>query len=454
MLQRINQFLVNIFNYNPVKTVDVFTPTKAADLNYIERPELEKQIISSLDMPGKQILIFGHSGSGKTTVIRRLLNKRKYRFIKVHCEKTTTFNDILLEAFDRLDLYETVEKTFLKGNKIHGKLSAEYRLIKSELGSETSTQEGQKQERLLPSRLTPQKLAIFCGEGNVTLIIEDFHKVEEIEKKRIADLLKIFVDNANDYPKSQIICIGACENVTDLVKLEPNLKCRVDECKVAMLSDKYIGLIVANGCKLLNVTMEDSLKDKIIYYSARIGSQAHQMCYDIFLAKGITHRQRKPVHLKDIDFEHAVRGFLNANEGTLSTVYEAAVRNELGWYILKTFSRNQQDKLSFKEICKIVNQSKMTFFEDEILEKLDELCSSEFGVIFYNANSGKYCLASPFWHSFLRMQFAHEDAEKRKAEQDRHNKNLRINYIDKNSKEATVDRLLLEYLKMLSERYK
>ena len=84
---RINHFLVNVFNYNPVKTVDVFTPTKSADLNYIERPELEKQIVSSLDMPGKQILIFGHSGSGKTTVIRRLLNKKKYRFIKVHCEK-------------------------------------------------------------------------------------------------------------------------------------------------------------------------------------------------------------------------------------------------------------------------------------------------------------------------------------------------------------------------------
>lgn len=454
MLHWVNNILINVFNYHPVKTIEVFTPTKAADLNYIERPELEKQINSSLDVPGKQIVIFGHSGSGKTTVVRRLLNRKGLKFIQIHCEKNTTYNDILLDSFDQLDMFITSEKSIQTAQKISGKLSAEYKSIKSELVTETSKQDSQKQVRLLPSRLTPQKLATFCGEGEIVLIIEDFHKVEESEKKRIADLLKIFVDKANDYTISQIICIGACENVTDLVKLEPNLQCRVDECKVAMLSDKNIAKIVSNGCKLLNVTMEDSLQEKIVYYSARIGSQAHQMCYDIFTAKGIDKRQRKTVHLTDVDFEYAVRGFLRANEGTLSTVYEAAIRNQLGWYILKTFSRNQKSKLPFKEICKIVNSSKMTFTEDDIQAKLNELCSSEFGVLYFNTNSGKYSLASPFWQSFLRMQFAHEDAERRQAEQDKHNEHLKINYIDKSSKEAAVDRLLLEYLKNLYEQHK
>lgn len=161
MLHWINNILINVFNYHPVKTVEVFTPTKAADLNYIERPELEKQINSSLDVPGKQIVIFGHSGSGKTTVVRRLLNRKGLKFIQIHCEKNTTYNDILLDSFDQLDMFVTSEKSIQTAQKISGKLSAEYKSIKSELVTETSKQDSQKQVRLLPSRLTPQKLATF-----------------------------------------------------------------------------------------------------------------------------------------------------------------------------------------------------------------------------------------------------------------------------------------------------
>ena len=86
--------------------------------------------------------------------------------------------------------------------------------------------------------------------------------------------------------------------------------------------------------------------------------------------------------------------------------------------------------------------------------KLDELCSPEYGVLYYNSHSEKYYLSSPFWQAFLRMQFAYEDAEKRKAERNKNNHNLRIDYVDKNGKTAAVDLLLLEYLKMLEERYK
>lgn len=449
-----SDLLIKWFNYHPIPISDVFTPTCAADLNYVDRPGLEGQVLNALGLPGKQLLLFGHSGSGKTTLIRRLLKKNNFNFIQIHCEKQTTYNDILFDAFDQLDKYVVSEKSVSNSSKITGNLVAEYKSIKAEMSSEHVEQAGEKLVRILPPRLTPQKLAAYCGEGSIMIVIEDFHKVEESEKKRIADLLKIFVDNANDYPVSQVICIGACENVTDLVKLEPNLKCRVDECKVPMLNDKMIAAIVSNGCQLLNVKMEDSLCDKIVFYSSRIGSQAHQMCYDICKAKGITERQRKTVFLHDADFQYAVNGFLKANEGTLSTVYESAVRNELGWYILKTFTRNIQNKLPFSQIRSIVNKSKKHFSDEEILGKLDELCSPEYGVLYYNSHSDKYYLSSPFWQAFLRMQFAYEDAEKRKAEKNKNNHNLRIDYVDKNGKTATVDLLLLEYLKMLEERYK
>ena len=78
------------------------------------------------------------------------------------------------------------------------------------------------------------------GEGEIVWLIEDFHKVSSEEKVRIADVIKIFVDNANDYSSSKIICIGACQSAHELIKLDPNLRTRVSEVSVPLLKDEEI----------------------------------------------------------------------------------------------------------------------------------------------------------------------------------------------------------------------
>lgn len=438
----IDKILVKLFNIHPVKANQVFTPTTSAETNYVGRPKLESLISNSLLTPGKQLLLFGHSGSGKTTIIRSVLKMNHIRFIKTHCEAASTFNDILYAAFDSLNRFVVDEKNTTRGQTITGKLALEYRKISSEITKEVSEENSTKLVRLLPPQLTPQKLAQFFGEGNLVWIIEDFHKVADKEKKRIADLLKIFVDNASDYKITKVVCIGACENASDLVKLEPDLKTRVDEIKIHMLSEEEIRKLITNGCALLNLDIATDLLDKISYYSSHIASTAHQMCLDICLAKNIEQRKWKKKQLIDTDFGTAVEGYIKANEGSFSIAYDIAIRNELGWYILKTFSQNSHQKLSFDEIKRIINSSKKSFTENEINDKLKELCSSELGVLFYSSSADKYMIASPYWQSFLRIQFAQEAAEKRRAK-----KKHKLNIVASNSRDAYVDKIMLELIK-------
>lgn len=46
--------------FNKHKLQDVFTPGTIAKVNYLRRKDLEKRIITSIETPGVQIILYGH----------------------------------------------------------------------------------------------------------------------------------------------------------------------------------------------------------------------------------------------------------------------------------------------------------------------------------------------------------------------------------------------------------
>lgn len=449
LLNKISVFCTKRIGYPKVKLETVFTPATAANINYITRKEIDSILESEMSTPGKQIVVYGHSGSGKTSSVLKLLRDSGYNFIKTHCESCTTFEQLILNAFDELGVFVLSEKTKRVSNIYSGALEIEYKNIKAAIGRENSAEEGISMTRILPPQLTPQKLAQFLGVGKIVWLIEDFHKVCDTEKKRIADVIKIFVDNANDYELSKIICIGACQSAHELLQLDPNLKSRVSEVSISLLHDEEIKSIVENGFRLLRVEAPQSLIEKLVYYSDRLGASAHQMCMDICKGEGIMMTRWSQHKIDDTAFQFAIDGFIKRSSDTLKSIYEAAIRNEIGWYILKSFSKNTMDKLSIVQISQLVNIGKQHFTNEEIVAKLDELCSPACGIIYYNTNSEKYALSSPFWHRFLRLQFSIENANKQKKKNNKNNPNL---IITNDTRYQIVDESLFEFIKQLNMR--
>lgn len=430
---------------------EVFTPSVAATLNYVERKNIDNTLSTELAIPGKQLLVYGHSGSGKTSSILNLLRKQNKKYIITQCESCTTFEELLLNAFDELEIFVVVKKHNRRQSSSIAKMSAEYQGIKSSFQSQYTVESGSEQERILPPQLTPQKLAKFFGETDTIWIIEDFHKVSQKEKVRIADMIKIFVDNANHFPNAKIICIGATESAHELVQLDTNLKSRISEINIPLLSNDEIRTLVTHGFKLLNIHATESLIDKLVHYSDRLGSAAHQMCWDICNGTNINRTQKYRKVLNDNEFKIAIDQFISRSSGTFIFLYDAAIKDELGWYILRTISSNSQDKISFDELKKIVNQGKKTFNDDEIIYKIEELSNQPFDIIYQQPNNGKYALTSPFWHRFLLIQFELEKANRVKNKNNKKNRQVRLatSKIDR-----IVDDALIEYLKLIQQHSK
>lgn len=427
--------------FKPYPIEKVFTPSSSAELTFVRRSSVEKKFHSQFKLCGKQIIVYGHSGSGKTTFLNKYFKERGISAITIHCGSDMAFNNILLNAFDQLGSFykQTASLSETEGAKVSSGIESNGVKSNGEISSSQTRASGFA--RLVNPQVTPQRLADALGRANKVLVIEDFHKLSDEEKKNLADMLKIFIDLANKYPSLKVVCIGAVDTAREIIKLDNNLKQRVYECEIPLMTDVEIKEIVIRGCKLLNIEMALDLVERIVHYSNQLGALAHQLSYDVCECDGITKTQLKKRHLTGEKFANAVEGYIDARSDTLREVYDRAVKDPLGWYILRTFANRPQSKLSLKSISRKVNTADHPFSENDIALKLAELSTAEVGILRSDFNSSMFAVSDPFWGAFIKMRIAQEQAEREKAIKDSNNRNLQLQ--NQNDVEAMLLRILL-----------
>lgn len=439
-MNNIQLLLHRVFKPFPIQKV--FTPASSAELTFVRRSSIEKKFQSQFKITGRQIIIYGHSGSGKTTFLNRYFSEHKIDFVTVHCDTSMSFEQIMLNTFDLLGLFYTqsgsLEET--QGTTVTGGVEAKG--IKSETEYSVSQTRVANFARLVNPQITPQRLADALGSAKKVLVIEDFHKLQDPEKKKLADMLKVFIDKANQYPSLKVVCIGAVDTAREIVKLDNNLKQRVYECEIPLLTDAEIEAIVKQGCKLLNIDMSKDLVERIVHYSNQLGALAHQLSFDMCDSYGITQTQMSKKHLTGEHFVNAIEAYIDARSDSLMEIYDRAVKDPLGWYILRTFSNQPQSKMSLKVISKRVNTQEHPFSENEITLKLAELCTAEIGILRSNFNSAMFSVSDPFWGAFIKMRIAKEQADKAKAYKNSGNRNLQLQ--NQNDIEAMLLQILLQ----------
>ena len=119
MMKKLIKKIVNFFHLPIFWLDEIFTPSTAATINYIKRNDIDRKLVSEMETPGKQLIVYGHSGSGKTSSVRNMLNKNNLKYIRTNCESNTSFEELILNAFDALDIYVISEKSHKrKKNKI------------------------------------------------------------------------------------------------------------------------------------------------------------------------------------------------------------------------------------------------------------------------------------------------------------------------------------------------
>ena len=391
---------------------DVFTPTKAAKITFVERKSLENKLIPSLSTPGKQIVIYGHSGSGKSTLLINKLQQANQGYITTRCMSSMKFDQLVLDAFDQLGIYYESEKTKDFGSKLSATLKADYAVIKAQITGELSENSQVKSQRILPPQLTSQALAKFLGGVKFWWVLEDFHKIEENEKAILTQVMKIFMDASNDYGDIKIVAIGAVDTARQIVELNPEMKNRVAEIKVPLMTHQELKGIIHKGEKALNFHIPSKVQTGIIHYSNGLASVCHQLCLNICFAANVKTTLSEPLVANEEQLAKAVEMYLENASDTLKNVFDKAIRRlkkrkyDNGRLILGALSKLPQDGATFAEILSSIKKIEENYPASNLTFYLNELQKESRGsVIRYDSSSGKYSFSDPIYLAYAKLVF-------------------------------------------------
>lgn len=397
---------------------DVFTPTSSAKVTFVERvnQNVDTRLSRALRLPGNQVVIYGHSGSGESTLLDNVLFRTYEKHISTNCMRGMTFEQVVLDAFDQLKEFYIQEVTNSNRVKVDATAKAEYIAIKAQIGAVYENSDGQKQVRLLPPQLTPQNLGRLLGQSGYCWVLEDFHKIEGEEKEKLAQMMKVFVDLSSKYQDLKIIALGAVNTARQVVKSDKEMRKRVSEIHVDLMTDSEIKTIIRKGCDALNIVIADDVQEDIVKYSNGLASICHKICYFLCDSALITETVTSPVEFVSEDLQNALSEYIKDEEDTLKDAFDSALKIKNVDLTLRALIAQDPEGAHIEDIFSYTKVYGIRVTKKKLQEDLQNLEKEEFGeMVKLEDNSQRYSFIDPFYRSFAMAYFEERDNRPRKS---------------------------------------
>lgn len=388
---------------------EVFTPSKPADVSFVERKEINRRVDRAIRTSGKQIIIYGFSGVGKTTLLFKKLKQFDLKYIKTSCITGMTIQDIVVDAFNQLEVFYPYQKEEIETNSVGGNLEASFWILKAGLKAETKADSKFSQKRAVELPITPQTLAKFIGSANLVWVIEDFHKIEESHKKQMAQIMKVFMDASVEFPNLKIIALGAVNSAREVVQYDSEMKSRISELEVSLMSHDNLKRIIETGEKFLNIKFSDSVTNRIVTYSSGLPAVTHQLCLLLCELNDITKTQSNFTRIQSQLFNEAMIEYVEENSDSLKAIFEQATKiahirkNENPVDLLGYIITLEKDNFNIAELKESIQKANINYRGNNLKKYIDEFTEpTRSEILRYNENHNTYYFSNPFIKAYVQ----------------------------------------------------
>lgn len=261
-----------------------FTPSKPATRNYVGRGTLDRTIFREFAQQGRQVLVFGPTGAGKTSMVLDNLSKLKKTYatdyIRVSMTNSTTIESFIANVAYKLNLVRSVQT--IKTAEAHQNLEAG---IKQWISLAASKQRTTTQQEVTEQYIGTDDFVILeeiLFKRNTVLVVDDMENLSEQAQSlqiRLAEIAKNMSDDAVNYEDSyaKIVFVGIARTAEELWRDVQSLKSRLATISVPYLSDNESEKIIENGWDKAHLVSSEGQVKRAAYISSGIGKVVHEL---------------------------------------------------------------------------------------------------------------------------------------------------------------------------------
>lgn len=240
--------------------------------------------------------------------------------------------------------------------------------------------------------------------------------MEVSEKTKLAQVMKLFMDMADNYPDLKIVAIGAVATARQVVEYEPEMKNRVAEIKVPLMSKEEITQIIDKGEVLLRISINHRIKEGIVKCSNGSAGICHQLCLNICNAMNIVETCKNHIDIHgNSALNQALERYIEEASDTLKSSFDKAFKEgrkgkfQNGKLILQALIQHSEEGVTTAELLKTIKKKTPKYPSSNLPIYLKQLTSSHRGnLLQYEEASGKYSFADPIYRCFAMSVFAND----------------------------------------------
>lgn len=293
-------------------TKDVFGIQRDVPLNYVER-DADKVFKDSLDR-GHHIVIFGSSKQGKTCLRKKNLEDTDY--ITVHCDNKMDLYNLNINILKQAGFTVQVSETKTINGKAKVKVGFGWNLFgKADIESEVEGEKGSEKE-YKPLELDPEDVndiikALDSLEFNKYIVIEDYHYLKDETQVDFAIELKAFHENS----KLTFIIVGVWLEENRLIALNGDLSGRVKSVNADEWTDENLSHLISIGEQLLNITIHEEEKKKLIEKSLNNVYVVQEVCYELCIENNIKEQADNNIELNCNNIDQIISKVISQHSG-------------------------------------------------------------------------------------------------------------------------------------------
>ncbi len=309
----------------------VFSPGAPIDQYklFSGRIELVNNVLRAFTQRGQHVVLYGERGVGKTSlanIMKVILTQlgENIEVVKINCDTEDDYESIWKKVFREIN----------------------YKKKRKNIGFEqsTSVEENTLEDLLSDSvDIRPEDIRYYLERiQDILIIIDEVDRIHDDRTIRLmADTIKTLSDNSL---RTTIMLIGVADSVNELIQEHLSTERSLVQVRMPRMSVEELSEILNKGYSELQLTINDSAKNKIIRLSQGLPHYTHLL--GLYSAESCLIDGR--IDITDADIDKAIGEAIKNTQQSIINAYDTAVyspRKTLFSQVLLSCALAQKDSL-------------------------------------------------------------------------------------------------------------